>query len=68
LPALINEAVHQHRPHQFPAIAHGRKGHRHLQLKPRTPIGNLWLTVADTFGERMETYGDSDGRVEALFA
>ena len=44
------------------------KGHRHLQLKPRTPVGNLWLTVADQFGERMETFGDSDGRVEGFFA
>ena len=27
------------------------KGHRHIELPERTPVGNLWLTVAQKFGE-----------------
>src|SRR5436190_5411186 len=26
------------------------KGHRHVQVTTRTPVGNLWSTVADRFG------------------
>jgi len=44
------------------------KGHRHVKLKPRTPIGNLWLAVANQYGSRVDTFGDSDGRVEGFFA
>lgn len=60
-----------HASDPLPVIAVGGgvgKGHRHIQLKPRTPIGNLWLSVADRFGAKMDTFGDSDGRVEGLFA
>jgi len=44
------------------------KGHRHIKLKPQTPIGNLWLAVANHFGDEMNTFGDSNGRVEEFFA
>jgi hypothetical protein len=60
-----------HASDPLPVLAVGGgvgKGHRHLQLKPRTPVGNLWLTVANKFGDRMESFGDSDGRVEDFFA
>ncbi len=60
-----------HASDPLPVIALGGgvgKGHRHIQLKPRTPIGNLWLSVADRFGARMDSFGDSDGRVDGLFA
>ena len=30
--------------------------------------GNLWLAVANQYGSRIETFGDSDGRVEDFFA
>src|SRR4030095_3294283 len=44
------------------------KAHRHKNPKPQTPIGNLWLAVANHFGDEMTTFGDSNGRVEDFFA
>jgi hypothetical protein len=42
------------------------KGHRHIKLKPQTPVGNLWLSVANHFGSEIDTFGDSNGRIEDL--
>ncbi len=59
-----------HASDPLPVIAVGGgvgKGHRHIQLTPRTPIGNLWISVADKFGTKMQNFGDSDGRVDELF-
>jgi hypothetical protein len=39
-------------------------GHRHILLPPRTPVGNLWLTVANRFDAGLETFGDSTGTVD----
>jgi hypothetical protein len=36
-------------------------GHRHLLQKPKTPVANLWLGVADKFGVNIERLGNSDG-------
>jgi len=44
------------------------KGHRHIKLKPQTPVGNLWLAVANKYGSQIDTFGDSNGRVEDLFS
>src|SRR6478672_13447681 len=44
------------------------KGHRHIQLAPRTPVGNLWLSIANRYGSDLTTFGDSSGRVDELFA
>jgi hypothetical protein len=44
------------------------KGHRHVQLAPRTPVGNLWLSIANKYGAALDTFGDSTGRVDELFA
>ena len=60
-----------HASDPLPVVAVGGvagKGHRHLKLKPQTPVGNLWLAVADRFGERLETFGDGSSRVEGFFA
>src|SRR3954452_7016355 len=43
------------------------KGHRHVQLTPRTPVGNLWLSIANRYGSDLTTFGDSNGRVDELF-
>src|SRR6187455_2149380 len=56
-----------HASDPLPVVALGGsvgKGHRHIKLKPQTPIGNLWLAVANHFGDEMKTFGDSNGRVE----
>jgi hypothetical protein len=44
------------------------KGHRHVQVTTRTPVGNLWSTVADHYGAApIEHYGDGMGRIDGLF-
>jgi hypothetical protein len=60
-----------HASDPLPVVAIGGaigKGHRHIQMPARTPVGNLWLAIANHYGSRMETYGDSTARVEDLFA
>jgi hypothetical protein len=48
------------------AIAGGGvgKGNRHLALAPETPVGNLWLTVANRFGADIDKFGESSGGIE----
>jgi hypothetical protein len=43
------------------------KGHRHIEVASRTPVGNLWSTVARKFGATVEHYGDGAGTVDGLF-
>ena len=56
----------EHSPDNLPLIvaggAGGRiKGNRHLKVA-ETPMSNLLLTVADTFGAPLESFGSSTGR------
>jgi hypothetical protein len=44
------------------------KGHRHIQLASRTPVGNLWLSIANKYGAALDSFGDSNGGVDELFA
>jgi len=39
----------------------GTRGHRHLLQKPKTPVANLWLGLADKFGVNIDRLGNSDG-------
>jgi hypothetical protein len=43
------------------------KGYRHIELPARTPVGDLWLSVAHKFGDNMKQFGDGDAPIE-LFA
>jgi hypothetical protein len=43
------------------------KGYRHVELPARTPVGDLWLSVAHKFGDNMKQFGDGDAPIE-LFA
>jgi len=43
------------------------QGHRHVQVAARTPVGNLWSTVAGRFGTTIEHYGDGTGTVDGVF-
>jgi hypothetical protein len=59
-----------HASDPLPVVAVGGgvgKGHRHIELKKQTPVGNLWLAVANHFGSKVDTFGDSNGRVEDFF-
>ena len=42
------------------------KGHRHVELPVRTPIGNLWRNVSEKFGGEVEHFGDSTGKTDVL--
>ncbi len=42
------------------------KGHRHVEVPVRTPIGDLWRNVAEKFGSPMEHFGDSAGKTDVL--
>jgi hypothetical protein len=56
-----------HATDPLPLVAVGGgvgQGHRHIETPPRTPIGNLWLGVAGQFGSRVESVGESTGRLE----
>lgn len=55
-----------HGPEQLPMVVTGAvgRGHRHIQPLERTPIGNLWVGVANMFGNTVEKFGDSTGRLE----
>jgi hypothetical protein len=44
------------------------KGHRHVEVATRTPVGNLWSTVAEKYGASVEHYGDGGGTIAGLFA
>ena len=41
-------------------------GHRHVQLPVRTPIGNLWVSVAQNFGIQIDTFGDSTAKADVF--
>ena len=57
----------QHASDPLPLLAVGGgvgKGHRHIQLPPRTPVGNLWMAVARKYGSDIHVIGESNGLVE----
>ena len=58
---------HRHSAEPLPMLALGGgagRGNRHVQLSPKTPVGDLWVGVAERFGCELERLGDSRGRVE----
>jgi Protein of unknown function (DUF1552) len=60
-----------HASDPLPIVAVGGgvgRGHRHVQVATRTPVGCLWSTVASRFGAPpMERYGDGVGMIDGLF-
>jgi hypothetical protein len=58
-----------HGPYPLPLVAVGGgagKGHRHVVAAEHTPLGNLWVSVADKFGASGHTFGESVGRLDVL--
>jgi hypothetical protein len=65
-----NSSLHDHE--NLPILvaggaACGMRGGRHIQYKNGTPLANLHLTLLDRVGIRLDTFGDSNGKVEDLF-
>lgn len=59
-----------HASDPLPIVAAGggvEKGHRHVRVATRTPVGDLWIDVATKFGKPMERFGDGTGTVHGLF-
>jgi len=47
--------------------AGGMRGGRHLRFKNPTPLSNLHLTLLNKVGVPLETFADSNGRIDDLF-
>ena len=47
--------------------AGGMKGGRHIKYDQPTPLANLYLTLLDKVGVRLESFADSKGKVDGLF-
>ena len=45
----------------------GMKGGRHLQYAKPTPLANLHLTLLDKVGVHLDSFADSQGKVDGLF-
>ena len=46
--------------------AGGVQGGRHVRYELGTPVANLWVTVLDKLGVRVDRFGDSTGQLEGL--
>ena len=65
-----NPNVHDHV--NLPIIVAGgaagsMRGGRHLRYNDATPLANLHLTLLDKVGVRLDSFADSDGKVDELF-
>jgi hypothetical protein len=65
-----NPNVHDHV--NLPIIVAGgaagnMRGGRHITYKDPTPLANLHLTLLDKVGVRLDSFADSDGRIDELF-
>ena len=47
--------------------AAGMKGGRHIKYAKPTPLANLHLTLLDKVGVHLDSFADSDGKVDELF-
>jgi hypothetical protein len=59
-----------HASDPLPIVAVGGgigKGHRHVKVETRTPVGCLWSAVSNRYGVRIERFGDGVGMIDGLF-
>jgi hypothetical protein len=60
-----NDHLLQNLPIVVAGGGNGRlKGSRHLRFAKGTPISNLYLTLMDMVGVRLDRFGDSTGRLD----
>jgi hypothetical protein len=65
-----NPNVHDHK--NLPILvaggaAGGMKGGRHIKFEKPTPLANLHLTLLDRVGVRLDSFADSQGKIDELF-
>ncbi len=65
-----NPNVHDHT--NLPILVAGgaagkMQGGRHIEYNSATPLANLHLTLLDKVGVPIESFADSQGKVEGLF-
>ncbi len=64
-----NPNVHDHT--NLPIIvaggAGGMQGNRHIRYKEVKPLANLHLTLLDKVGVRLDSFADSNGKIDELF-
>ena len=66
-----NPNVHDHK--NLPILvaggaAGGVKGRRHIKFEKPTPLANLHLTLLDKVGVHLDSFADSQGKIDELFA
>jgi hypothetical protein len=44
------------------------KGHRHVEVASRTPVGNMWSTIAARYGTTIDHFGDGSGPIDDIFS
>jgi hypothetical protein len=65
-----NPNIHDHA--NLPIIVAGgaagaMRGGRHMRYERSTPLANLHLTLLDKVGVRLDSFADSDGKMDELF-
>ena len=63
---MADSNAHATDPLPLIAVGGGAGKGRHVVLPARTPVGNLWMNVAEKFGHRMERFGDSTGKADVF--
>jgi len=66
-----NSDGNRHTHHDLPILVAGKGGGslktgRHVRYEKETPVNNLWLSLIDRMGVRMEQLGDSTGHLRDL--
>jgi len=66
-----NSDGNRHNHDDLPILFAGKGGNsirtgRHVSYSLNTPLNNLWLSMLDSMGSRVETLGDSTGRLNNL--
>ena len=67
---LGNSSIHDHENLPILVVggaACGMRGGRHIRYKNGTPLANLHLTLLDRAGVHVDSFGDSNGKIEDLF-
>lgn len=66
-----NSDGNQHSKSNLPILLAGRGGGtlqpgRHVRFSAETPLANLWLSMLDRMGAKVDRFGDSTGRLSGL--